>query len=71
MTTCSVKWVSNTKGFGFIETEKGDENIFNHLSVIIDEDFKKLTVSQSVQFDIESGKKLINYTMFIHNEYKT
>ncbi len=58
----TVKWFNNTKGFGFIEPEEGEEDIFVHYSVIIDEGFKKLTAGQIVEFEIQSGPKGLTAT---------
>ncbi len=62
MSKGSVKWFNNTKGFGFIEPEEGDEDIFVHHSAITGDGFKKLTVGQPVEFDIESGEKGLTAT---------
>lgn len=51
-----VKWFNNTKGFGFITPESGDD-IFVHYSVIQTEGFKKLEEGQDVEFEIEQGPK--------------
>ena len=54
--TGTVKWFNETKGFGFIEQENGDD-VFAHFSAIQGEGFKTLTEGQKVQFTIEQGKK--------------
>jgi len=51
----TVKWFNNTKGFGFIETEKGD--VFVHHSAIEGEGFKTLDEGATVTFDSEQTQK--------------
>ena len=54
--TGQVKWFNDTKGFGFIEQE-GGEDIFVHFSAIQDEGFKTLKEGQAVTFEITNGPK--------------
>lgn len=51
-----VKWFNNTRGFGFIEKNGGDE-IFVHYTAIRTEGYKTLTEGQAVEFDIYEGQK--------------
>ncbi|MFT7675519.1 MAG: CspA family cold shock protein [Gammaproteobacteria bacterium] len=49
----TVKWFSNIKGYGFVNTdEDGSVDIFAHFSAIEMDGYKKLTAGQKIQFDI-------------------
>ncbi|MTI86610.1 MAG: cold shock domain-containing protein [Balneolaceae bacterium] len=54
--TGTVKWFHNTKGYGFISTDLG-EDAFVHYSEIQSEGFKKLKRGESVEFILEEGDK--------------
>ncbi len=51
-----VKWFNDSKGFGFIEQENG-EDVFVHFSSIVGEGFKTLKEGQEVSFDVVQGNK--------------
>ena len=52
-----VKWFSNVKGFGFLEKEGGDKDIFVHYSSIQSDGYKTLDEGEEVTFDIVEGDR--------------
>ena len=51
-----VKWFSNSKGYGFIEQE-GGEDVFVHFSAIEGEGFKTLAEGETVEFEVIPGQR--------------
>lgn len=61
MTTGTVKWFNPTKGFGFIQPETGDTDVFVHISAVERAGLTALHEGQRVEFELErdarSGKQ--------------
>ena len=57
MATGTVKWFSDTKGFGFIEPEGGGSDVFAHFSAVAMEGFKTLKQGSRVRFELVAGPK--------------
>ena len=56
MANGTVKWFNDSKGFGFITQENGDD-VFVHHSAITGEGFKSLAEGDKVTFDVVKGPK--------------
>jgi CspA family cold shock protein len=56
MVNGTVKWFNDSKGFGFLEQEDG-EDVFCHFSAIAGEGFKTLAEGDRVEFDVVKGPK--------------
>ena len=54
--TGTVKWFNDTKGFGFISREGGDD-VFVHFSSIRGDGYRSLEEGKSVEFVVVSGEK--------------
>jgi cold shock protein len=52
----TVKWFNESKGFGFITREDGDD-VFVHHTSIAGSGFKSLSEGQEVTFDVEKTPK--------------
>ncbi|HLE29604.1 MAG TPA: cold-shock protein [Anaerolineales bacterium] len=52
----TVKWFNNTKGYGFIGRE-GGEDVFVHFSAIKGDGYRSLEEGQKVEFSIQQGPK--------------
>jgi len=56
MSVGKVKWFNESKGYGFIESDNG-QDLFVHFSEIQGEGFKTLHEGQSVEFEESMGQK--------------
>lgn len=52
----TVKWFNDTKGFGFVSRQNG-EDIFVHYSAIRTQGFRSLREGQAVQFTVIQGPR--------------
>ena len=57
-----VKWFNPTEGFGFIEREDKEKDVFVHTSAVRDAGMNSLEEGQEVTFDVEDGPKGPNAT---------
>lgn len=62
MSTGTVKWFSNAKGYGFIAPAEGGEDIFAHFSAIEMDGYKTLRKGQEVEFECVQGPKGMHAT---------
>lgn len=52
----TVKWFNNSKGYGFITRENG-EDVFVHYQSISGDGYKSLDEGQQVEFTVAQGQK--------------
>lgn len=57
MAVGKVKWFDAKKGFGFIEQDNGEKDVFVHHTGITGSGFKSLNEGDEVSFDITDGRK--------------
>jgi len=54
--TGTVKWFNNSKGYGFIQREQGDD-VFVHFRAIQGDGYRTLEEGQQVEFTVTDGDK--------------
>ena len=52
----TVKWFNNSKGFGFIKRETG-EDVFVHYKSVSGDGYRTLKEGDKVEFEVETGPK--------------
>lgn len=57
----TVKWFNNSKGYGFISREEGDD-VFVHFNAIQGDGYKTLDEGDEVEFEIGQGPKGLQAT---------
>ena len=57
MTTGTVKFYNDQKGFGFIQPESGGKDVFVHISAVERAGMSTLNEGQKVSFDIVADRR--------------
>ena len=52
-----VKWFNSAKGFGFIEREDKEKDVFVHISAVKKAGMDRLDDGEAMTFEIEEGPK--------------
>lgn len=56
MQTGSVKWFNETKGYGFIELDSNENDVFVHISAVQAAGLTSLKEGQAISFEITENK---------------
>ncbi len=57
MSTGTVKWFNDSKGYGFIAPDDGGKDVFVHQSVIEADGFRSLAEGDKVEFEVTEDAK--------------
>ena len=55
--TGTVKWFNEQKGYGFIESSDGGEDVFVHISAVEKAGMRTLREGQKVSFELQKDPK--------------
>jgi CspA family cold shock protein len=53
----TVKWFNAQKGYGFIQPENGDKDVFVHISAVERSGLGSLHDGQRLSYDLERGQR--------------
>jgi CspA family cold shock protein len=57
MNNGTVKWFNSQKGFGFIQPESGNKDVFVHISAVERAGMSTLNEGQKVTFDVVADRR--------------
>ena len=57
MSTGTVKWFNATKGYGFIQPDDGNADVFVHISDVQRSGLDGLKDGQKLSFDVQRGQQ--------------
>jgi CspA family cold shock protein len=57
MNTGTVKWFNEQKGYGFIQPDNGNKDVFVHISAVERAGLRTLKEGQKVSFEIVTDKR--------------
>ncbi len=57
MSTGTVKWFNETKGYGFITPDAGGSDVFVHISAVERSGMRGLNEGQKISYDLEADRK--------------
>jgi CspA family cold shock protein len=57
MTTGTVKWFNQQKGYGFIQPDQGGKDVFVHISAVERSGLHSLHEGQKVSYEIETDRR--------------
>ncbi|MBO6635585.1 cold-shock protein [Parvibaculum sp.] len=57
MANGTVKWFNSQKGFGFIQPESGDKDVFVHISAVERAGMRSLNEGQAIEYDLETDQR--------------
>jgi CspA family cold shock protein len=57
MSTGTVKWFNETKGYGFIQPDDGGKDVFVHISAVERAGMRNLIEGQKLSYEIENDRR--------------
>ena len=57
MNTGTVKWFNEQKGYGFIQPDNGNKDVFVHISAVERAGLRTLKEGQKVTFEVVANQK--------------
>ena len=57
MTTGTVKWFNNQKGFGFIQPDQGGQDVFVHISAVERAGLSTLNEGHKISFEVVADRR--------------